>query len=82
MEDACGSGRNTGLRPENGGLQIPQRSGRAAAVPQGRPKIAQHFSAGFAYGEPNIPDRDDRGVVPWALSSLSKLVSQKTLPQH
>ena len=36
-----------------------QRSVRVGAVPQGRPKIAQHWSAGWEVGEPASPGRDD-----------------------
>ena len=42
-------------------LSFLQRSVRVAAVPQGRPKIAQHFSAGLAAGELASPGRDERG---------------------
>ena len=42
-------------------LSFLQRSVRVGAVPQGRPKIAQHFSAGHTVGKPESPVRDERG---------------------
>ena len=36
-------------------------NGASGAVPQGRPKIAQHFGAGLAMSKPESPGRDDRG---------------------
>ena len=35
-----------------------QQSARVGAVPQGRPKEAQHFSAGCTVGKPKSPGRD------------------------
>ena len=48
---------------------------RVGVVPQGRPKIAQHFSAGCAVGEPGSPGRDDRDSVLSPLSSLPGLAT-------
>ena len=63
-------------------LSFLPRSVRVGAVPQGRPKIAQHFSAGRAVGDPESPARDDRGVDATFLSSLPGLSSPSPPTQH
>ena len=63
-------------------LSFLRRSVRVCAVRQGRPKIAQHFSAGRAVGEPESPVRDDRGMGTTFLSSLPGLSSPPPPTQH
>ena len=63
-------------------LSLLPQSLRVPAVPQGRPRIAQHFSAGFAARDPQSPVRDDRGVSATFLSSLPGLNPPPPPPQH
>ena len=63
-------------------LSLLPQSLRVPAVPQGRPRIAQHFSAGFAAGEPQSPVRDDRGVGATFPLSLPRLNPPPPPPQH